>query len=259
MEQIDVYFVGKRNIMQAVLNFYKSEVEKEQPLILDIGCGRGAYLNKLTEGTYIGLDINSESIKLAHKIHPDKMFVVGDATKLPFKDQIFDCIICNELLEHIPDDTAALIELARVTKNSGKLLASVPNIECENVFVKLQRSLIDTEVGHCREGYSISEVSKLIAKSGFKVQKYKYGCGLVTAVVEYSVIKLGGIFGYKPSNLNRLFEQEKPLLAKLALKIYKLLSPILISFTYLDKLLPEGYKSNIVISAVKRPHFEGKA
>jgi hypothetical protein len=108
-------------------------------------------------------------------------------------------------------------------------------------------------VGHLRRGYSISCVSKFIVDSGFKIQKNRYDCGPVTAIVEGCMIKLGGIFGYKPSSIGNLFEKKKPSPVKLALKIYELLFPVLISFTHLDELLPRYYKSNIVIMSGKQP------
>jgi hypothetical protein len=74
----------------------------------------------------------------------------------------------------------------------------------------------------------------------------------VTAIVEGCMIKLGGIFGYKPSAIGNLFEKKKPLRVKLSLKIYELLFPLIVSFTHLDELLPRYYKSNIVIMAGKQ-------
>ena len=52
--------------------------------------------------------------------------VNGDGTRLPFPDDTFDRIICSEVLEHIPDDDAALAELHRVLKPGGMLAATVP-------------------------------------------------------------------------------------------------------------------------------------
>lgn len=237
--------------MKTVLDLYNSDVKEVLPLILDCGCGRGTYAYKLDSRPYVGLDINFPSIKLAHDIHPDSMFIVGDARKLPFGNRFFDCVICSEVLEHIPNDATVMAELARVTKVRGSLIVSVPNTECKNVFVGWQRSLIDKEVGHCRVGYKLSGILRLLTKSGFRAKKNKYNCGPVTAIMECFAIKLSSIFGYSPSNLNQLFEEKKPLLVRTILRIYTLLFSFIIFVTYLDMLLPRRYRSNIVLLAEK--------
>jgi len=237
--------------MEAVLDLYDPDSNKAQPLILDCGCGMGTYASELSNESYVGLDVNFSSIKLAHNIHHNNMFIVGDATELPFKDQIFDYVICSEVLEHIPNDVVVLAELARVTKVSGRLIVSVPNMGCRNVFVDWQRSLIDEEVGHYRRGYRFSDISRILARSGFRIRKNRYNCGPVTAIMECFVIILGGFFGYTPSSLNRLFDDWKSNLEKISLRIYTFLFPLIISLTYLDRLLPKRFRSNIVIMAEK--------
>ena len=61
----------------------------------------------------------------------------GDATALPFPDATFDAVISSEVLEHIPDDTGALAELARVLKPGGVLAATVPTSWPERVCWRL--------------------------------------------------------------------------------------------------------------------------
>ena len=51
----------------------------------------------------------------------------GDALCLPFPDGTFDRVIAAEVLEHIPRDTAALVELARVLRPGGTMAVTVPN------------------------------------------------------------------------------------------------------------------------------------
>ena len=56
------------------------------------------------------------AMAFAGEINGDRLVGVirGDATRLPFRDGAFDCIISSEVLEHIDNDTQALSELARV-------------------------------------------------------------------------------------------------------------------------------------------------
>jgi len=51
----------------------------------------------------------------------------GDATRLPFADASFDCVVTSEVLEHIPDDGSAIRELVRVLKPGGTFAATVPS------------------------------------------------------------------------------------------------------------------------------------
>jgi SAM-dependent methyltransferase len=52
--------------------------------------------------------------------------VLGDVTCLPFDDRSFDGVVCGEVIEHIPDDVAALAEMRRVLVPGGVVLVSVP-------------------------------------------------------------------------------------------------------------------------------------
>lgn len=52
--------------------------------------------------------------------------VLGDLTALPFPDERFDVVICLHVLEHVPDDAAAVRELARVAAPGGRCLVVVP-------------------------------------------------------------------------------------------------------------------------------------
>lgn len=56
----------------------------------------------------------------------DDVDVQADATDLPFADGAFDLVVCSHVLEHIPDDRAAMQELARVTARDGFALIAVP-------------------------------------------------------------------------------------------------------------------------------------
>ncbi len=49
-----------------------------------------------------------------------------DLTDLTQSDDTFDYIICNHILEHIPDDSKAMFEMFRVLKNGGKAFIMVP-------------------------------------------------------------------------------------------------------------------------------------
>ena len=56
--------------------------------------------------------------------------IIGDITKLNFKNNTFDLIICNHVLEHIIDDRTAMNEIYRVLKKDGIGILQVPIDKC---------------------------------------------------------------------------------------------------------------------------------
>ena len=93
--------------------------------ILDAGCGTGLTLRHLPEGS-TGVDINPRNIELLQKRLPNHTVVEGDVEALPFADGSFGTVLCTEVIEHIPDPSAALAEYRRVLQPGGVLIGSVP-------------------------------------------------------------------------------------------------------------------------------------
>ena len=76
--------------------------------------------------------------------------VLGDALSLPYADETFDCVIASEILEHIPQDGAAIAELIRVLKVGGTLAVSVPRWLPERVCWLLSDEYHSNDGGHVR-------------------------------------------------------------------------------------------------------------
>jgi SAM-dependent methyltransferase len=100
-----------------------------------------------------------------------------DATAIPFEDASFDVLISHHMLEHIPDDTKALSEFARVLRPGGVALLAVPqNHAAEHTDEDL--SAIDpmarfwrfTGFDHCRL-YG-RDFADRVARAGFSVTSY---------------------------------------------------------------------------------------
>jgi len=90
--------------------------------ILDSGCGSGRYLKKTSsEQSFVGLDISLEMLKVAKNELKNGFFVAGELEYLPFKDNVFDEIICVRVLQHIRDQQKAINELSRICKKGGFL------------------------------------------------------------------------------------------------------------------------------------------
>jgi len=74
----------------------------------------------------------------------------GDALSLPFPDGEFDRVVAAEVLEHIPDDTDAMAELARVLRPGGTMAVTVPRWLPERVCWALSDAYHEVEGGHVR-------------------------------------------------------------------------------------------------------------
>lgn len=96
--------------------------------VLEIGPGRGAFTFRIRDRgcQVVALEVNPEFIDHCRKkgdctgIH----FVEGDAMQLPFKDGLFDAVICIEVLMHLPDPAKAFREMSRVMRPKGSILVS---------------------------------------------------------------------------------------------------------------------------------------
>ncbi|MEA2479919.1 MAG: hypothetical protein QOJ07_1841 [Thermoleophilaceae bacterium] len=64
-----------------------------------------------------------------------RAMVKADLTALPFEDDSFELILCSHVLEHVPDDAAAMREMARVLRPSGRAIVQTPvNYEQDATF-----------------------------------------------------------------------------------------------------------------------------
>ena len=114
---------------------FKHLIPARGSLILDAGCGTGIYSRRLAKkGNYVvGLDASEEMLQIANnkQIHegPVIEYIKGDLHYLPFKDKIFDSIVCIAALEFCRNAKQVILELERVLKPQGQLVFGVLNRE----------------------------------------------------------------------------------------------------------------------------------
>lgn len=94
----------------------------------------------------------------------------GDATRLPFDDNTFDCVVTSEVLEHIQNDVAAIAELHRVLKPGGYLGVTVPTWWPEKINWMLSDEYHAPKSigGHVRI-YSATELKAKLRAAGMEV------------------------------------------------------------------------------------------
>ena len=137
--------------------------------ILDAGCGTGLNLRHLPEGS-VGVDINPRNIELLQKRLPNHTVVEGDVEALPFADASFGTVLCTEVIEHIPDPSAALAEYQRVLQPGGVLIGSVPARSAIWKLRFLSSTCPHSEPFH--NEYLPDEVRAMLA--GWKVEHLRY-------------------------------------------------------------------------------------
>ncbi len=124
--------------------------------------------------------------------------IKADICNLPFKDDEFDIILCNHVLEHIPDDTKAMQELYRILKPGGFGIFQIPQdlsrattFEDNTITDKKERAKIFGQYDHVRV-YGRDYFDKL-RSIGFKVDEVDYTSTLSQSEVETYCLAKGEI------------------------------------------------------------------
>jgi ubiquinone/menaquinone biosynthesis C-methylase UbiE len=101
---------------------------------VDVGCGTGRALFPLREavgpgGSVFAVDLTPEMLAAAgpKSVTAKAVLILADARSLPFADASADAIFAAGLVHHLPDSTAGLHELARVTRPGGLLVLFHPS------------------------------------------------------------------------------------------------------------------------------------
>ncbi|MET7639822.1 demethylmenaquinone methyltransferase [Streptomyces sp. NPDC005438] len=92
--------------------------------VLDLAAGTGTSSLPFAEDgaeTVCG-DFSLGMLREGRRRHPWMPFVAADATRLPFRDGVFDAVTISFGLRNVQDTEGALGELCRVTKPGGRLL-----------------------------------------------------------------------------------------------------------------------------------------
>lgn len=188
-------YIFTTNTFQEQKNRYKHDLITLQKYfkkgrILEVGSSpyHLTYILQKLGYSITGLDINPKEFKSF--INKCKLKIITcnfEKEKIPFKDNSFDFIIFNEVLEHLRiDPFFTLKEIQRVLKPGGKLLLTTPNLYALHKIIMFNtgQSFNDPMVefsmleklgymGHIRE-YSTNEVKKFLENAGFKIEIVNY-------------------------------------------------------------------------------------
>ena len=141
--------------------------------ILDAGCGSSLTVQSLNN--VVGMDFNFGKLRFLRRY--GMPLVRGSAFALPFADQSFDCVVSQEVIEHLPYDEVIFTEMRRVLRPGGKLILGTPD------YSTWQWPAIETVYGWLMPGgykdehithYTRASLTEITARHGFAVEEVAY-------------------------------------------------------------------------------------
>lgn len=209
-ENLQEWIIGARRGQKIFEFMSKFNSNLPSSLILDMGCGFGGismFLSKITQ--VLGLDINRESLRVAHfrkkiaKRH-NLLFVRGSATDLPIRSGVFDKVLISGAMEWVPcskpkedpesTQLETLMENVRILKERGMLFLAIEN----RYYLRYWLGVVDHHSGlrfvpilprkvanlisfrmkgkpYLTRTYSYSELRKLVQIAGLEIMKVYIG------------------------------------------------------------------------------------
>lgn len=135
--------------------------------VLDVGCAYGFMLQRFPVSFQkFGIDVSEYAIDVARKRSPSVAYNVGSAeNKLPFKEDFFDIILFNDVIEHLENPPLALENISKVLKKNGILYITTPNL---NIIRKKMFRYADEKEHHISL-FSHSDLIVLLKSLKFKL------------------------------------------------------------------------------------------
>lgn len=224
--------------------------------ILDLGCGDGYVSRCLFHSKNLqitsGVDVSKRYILKAKKNdrnpHVYKSLQVADAHNLFYKDQAFDLVFSNCVMEHIPGLQDVLYEVSRVLKNGGTFILTVPTpqfgrhsyiyqffkkIRCRKIS-NLYRYLLNKRLCHYNI-YDLAQWDSFLNKAGLKIKSAQYYIKPGTAFL-CDLLEFIYTLGVWKIRLNAFLIRGGFLLEKVGIKFHKRLT-IKAYYNFLKKYL----------------------
>lgn len=100
-------------------------IDGEGP-VLDVGCGSSHIIGSLPAGS-VALDVQINKLRFARRFRTP--LVRGSGFALPFPDESFPCVLCSQVIEHVPMVPSMIDELCRVLRPGGRLVLGTPDYD----------------------------------------------------------------------------------------------------------------------------------
>ena len=116
---LDPLWIAKRSLLRTLARVAPAAHGR----LLDVGCGTKPYRDLFAGITgYVGIE------RPGTRSQSRVVDVWADALALPFRSASFDTVLCNEVLEHVPEPQRLFAEAARMLRSGGSLLLSTPQV-----------------------------------------------------------------------------------------------------------------------------------
>ena len=142
---------------------------REPGVLLDVGCGRGAFLASMQQAGWqvAGVEFNDETAAYARDVYG-----VTVTTGLALPDASFDVITINHVLEHIAAPAQTIQACYRLLKKGGLLVVAVPNIRSLQATVG-KSAWLHLDVPYHLVHFSEEGLSKLLQMNGFSINRIR--------------------------------------------------------------------------------------
>jgi SAM-dependent methyltransferase len=206
------WYVGRRRIIRFLVERICTTLNTPNPRILDVGCGTGANLKMLAGfGTAEGVDISPQAVDFCRERGLD-LVKLGAVEQLPYESDSFELVTALDVIEHLDDDVAGLLEMRRVLSRDGRILVFVP------AFMFLWG--VQDDVSNHRRRYTLPGLLKAVEAAGFSVEWASYAnisfflpVLLVRSVMRWLGLRAATEYGINISLMNgpfsRLFAAER--------------------------------------------------
>lgn len=163
MERRHFWFVGRQTIMRRLWQLHVYGTCR----VLDVGCGTGHTLRELaSQGHWVvGIDGRREGLQILKQEGVTSAVAQAGAPHLPLRDQSFDVVLMQDVLEHT-DDVALLAEAHRLLRPGGWLLLSVPALPW-------LWSYRDDAAGHLRR-YTREHLRRRLVEAKYSILDMRY-------------------------------------------------------------------------------------
>jgi len=139
--------------------------------VLDVGCGSSRIIAALPEGS-LALDVQPQKLRYARRFGRNLVRASGFA--IPVRDGAFPCVLCSQVIEHVPKDSGILEELCRVLAPGGRLVLGTPDYDrWQWVYIEKAYAFFapggyaDEHIAH----YTRQELVRFFEERGFRFEE----------------------------------------------------------------------------------------